>query len=66
VWWLGRWPTRPARRIWRSHGLQALQEAINRFAEETNASPRLFRWTRNPDQIIAAAKRGHQALHSLR
>jgi hypothetical protein len=47
------------------HSLVALQEAINRFVAEANADPRPFRWTRNPDQIIAAVKRGHQALRSL-
>jgi transposase len=47
------------------HSLVALQEAINRFVAETNADPRPFRWTKNPDAIIAAAKRGHQALDSI-
>jgi transposase len=47
------------------HSLVALQEAINRFVAETNADPRPFRWTKHPDAIIAAAKRGHQALDSL-
>lgn len=47
------------------HSLVALQEAINRFVAETNADPRPFRWTRDPDAIIAAAKRGHQALDSI-
>ncbi len=44
------------------HSLVALQAAINRFIEEANADPRPFRWTRDPDQIIAAVRRGHQAL----
>ena len=48
------------------HSLVALQEAINRFVEEVNADPRPFRWTKDPDAIIAAARRGHQTLASLR
>ena len=48
------------------HSLVALQAAINRFVAETNAAPRPFRWTEDPDGIIAAARRGHQALGSLR
>jgi transposase len=48
------------------HSLVALREAINRFIEETNAAPRPFRWTKDPDKIIAAARRGHQILESLR
>ena len=47
------------------HSLVALQEAINRFIAEANADPRPFCWTKDPDQIIAAARRGHQALDSL-
>ena len=42
-----------------------LQTAINRFLKEYNeigATP--FRWTADPDKIIAAVKRGHQALDS--
>jgi len=42
-----------------------LQAAINRFLAETNADPRPFRWTRDPDTIIAAVKRGHQVLDSI-
>ena len=44
------------------HSLVALQEAINRFVAKANADPRPFRWTKQPDHIIAAAKRGHQTL----
>ena len=47
------------------HSLVALQAAINRFIAEANADPRPFCWTKDPDQIIAAARRGHQALDSL-
>src|SRR5208282_4239560 len=39
-----------------------LQTAINRFLEETNDDPKPFVWTADPDQIIAAVKRGYQAL----
>ena len=42
-----------------------LQVAINRFVAETNADPKPFTWTANPDKIIAAVKRGHQALDSI-
>jgi hypothetical protein len=45
--------------------LVSLQEAINRFLRETNADPKPFRWTKNPDTIIAAVRRGHQALGSM-
>jgi len=34
-----------------------LQAAIKRFLAETNANPRPFRWTKEPDKIIAAVKR---------
>jgi len=39
-----------------------LQAAIKRFLAETNAHPRPFRWTKDPDKIFAAVKRGHQVL----
>jgi transposase len=42
-----------------------LQAAIKRFLAETNANPRRFRWTKDPDKIIAAVKRGHQVLDSI-
>jgi transposase len=42
-----------------------LQAAINRFVAETNDDPRPFIWTADPDKIIAAVKRGHQALDSI-
>ena len=41
-----------------------LQAAINRFIEEANHDPKPFVWTADPDKIIAAVKRGHQALDS--
>jgi transposase len=39
-----------------------LQATINRFVAETNQQPRPFVWTADPDQIIAAVRRGHQTL----
>src|SRR5215469_8106572 len=42
-----------------------LQAAINRFLAETNDNPKPFVWTADPDQIIAAVRRGYQALDSL-
>jgi transposase len=47
------------------HSLVSLQAAINRFVEHANTEPRPFRWTKDPDTIIAAVRRGHQALDSL-
>jgi hypothetical protein len=47
------------------HSLVSLQAAINRFFAEANADPRPFRRTKNPDKIIAAVRRGYQALDSL-
>ena len=42
-----------------------LQVAINRFLADTNDNPRPFTWTADPDRIIAAVRRGHQALDSI-
>jgi transposase len=42
-----------------------LQAAINRFVEETNASPKPFVWTAKPDAILAAVKRGRETLESI-
>ena len=47
------------------HSLVSLQEAINRFVAETNDHPRPFHWTKDPDKIIAAVRRGHQVLDSV-
>src|ERR1700751_5558037 len=41
-----------------------LQAAINRFLEEHNGAAKPFVWTKDPDQIITAVKRGHQMLDS--
>jgi len=42
-----------------------LQAAINLFLEEHNDEPKPFTWTADPDKIIAAVRRGHQALDSI-
>jgi hypothetical protein len=47
------------------HSLVDLQAAINRFVTETNENPKPFTWAADPDQIIAAVKRGHQPLDSF-
>ena len=46
------------------HSVVDLQAAINRFVAEHNDKPRPFTWTADPNKIIAAVKRGHQALDS--
>ncbi len=44
-----------------------LQSAINRFIAEHNATEsKPFRWTADPDQIVAARNRGFQTLSSDR
>ena len=48
------------------HSLADLQAAINRFVAEHNQNPAPFNWKAKPDDIIAAAKRGHQTLESIR
>jgi hypothetical protein len=35
-----------------------LEPAINRFLAETNAEPKPFTWTADPDKIIAAVQQG--------
>jgi transposase len=47
------------------HSLVALQTAINRFVETHNQEPKPFVWRADPNTIIAAAKRGYQALDSI-
>jgi transposase len=42
-----------------------LQAAINRFIDDANHEPKPFVWTADPDKIIAAINRGHQALDSI-
>lgn len=49
------------------HSLVDLQAAINRFIHEHNATEaKPFRWTADPDQIIAARHRGFHALDAAR
>jgi transposase len=43
----------------------ALQEAINHFLAAHNHDPKPFVWKADPEAIIAAAKRGYQALDSI-
>ena len=47
------------------HSLVSLQAAIRRFVADTNDNPVPFRWTKDPDSIIAAVRRGHQTLDSI-
>ena len=47
------------------HSLVSLQAAINRYVTLANDDPRPFRWTKDPDKIIAAVRRGHQVLDSI-
>jgi len=42
-----------------------LQAAIKRFLVEANDSPRPFHWTKDPNKIIAAVRRGHQTLEAI-
>ena len=35
---------------------------LSRFLDDTNANPKPFTWTKDPNKIIAAVKRGHQSL----
>jgi transposase len=47
------------------NGVVDLQAAINRFVADHNQQPKPFVWAADPDKIIAAATRGHQALESI-
>ncbi|TCU02931.1 hypothetical protein EV132_1525 [Rhizobium sullae] len=42
-----------------------LPGTINRFIKEHNQKPKPFIWRADPDAIIAAVKRGRQALESI-
>jgi hypothetical protein len=42
-----------------------LQAAINRFLQETNANPKPFVWTADPDAIIEKVRRGKPVLESI-
>src|SRR6478609_11406789 len=45
--------------------LRELKETIHRFLDHTNANPKPFTWTKDPNKIIAAVRRGHQVLDSI-
>jgi transposase len=45
--------------------LQELKDAVHRYLDDTNANPKPFIWTKDPNKIIAAVKRGHQMLDSI-
>jgi transposase len=45
--------------------VQELKHAIHNFIARTNDHPKPFIWTKDPDKIIAAVKRGHQVLDSI-
>jgi transposase len=45
--------------------LQELKDAIHQFLDDTNANPKPFTWTKDPNEIIAAVKPGHQVLDSI-
>jgi transposase len=45
--------------------LVELQAAINRFLAETNADPKPFVWTADPDHVIERVRRGNQALDAV-
>ena len=47
------------------HSIVDLQAAIKRFLEDHNDDPSPFVWTKDPDHIIAAVNRGHQALELI-
>lgn len=47
------------------HSVVDLQASINRFIKEHNQDPRPFIWRADPDEIIAAVRRGHQTLESI-
>jgi transposase len=54
---------RLTRGVFRS--VEELKNAIRRFLAENNEDPRPFQWTKNPKEIWAAVKRGHQVLDSI-
>jgi transposase len=55
------------RRLKRSvfRSVDDLKAAIDRFVAETNADPKPFIWTAKPARVLAAVKRGKQALESI-
>ena len=42
-----------------------LQVAISRFLADTNSTPKPFVWTADPNRVLAAVKRGKEALESI-
>ena len=42
-----------------------LEGAINRFVAQTNADPKPFVWTADPNRVLAAVKRGKEKLESI-
>ena len=53
---------RLARGVFQS--VEQLKEAIDRFLLENNNDPQPFQWTKKPNEILAAVRRGHQVLDS--
>ena len=47
------------------HSVEDLKAAINRFVAETNTNPQPFVSTADPRRVLAAVKRGKQALESV-
>ena len=45
--------------------VEELRAAIHRFLADTNQNPKPFTWTKDPNKVIAAVKRGHQVLDSI-
>jgi len=65
------WGLAPKRRTRRRlnrgvfRSLVDLQVAISRFLAETNSTPKPFVWTADPKRVLAAVKRGKEALESI-
>jgi transposase len=45
--------------------VEELKAVIHRFLADANQNPKPFTWTKDPNKIIAAVKRGHQLLDSI-
>jgi transposase len=43
-----------------------LEAAIQAYIDQTNAEPKPFVWTANPDHIIEKVRRGNQVLYQTR
>ena len=52
---------RPLEKRREARSVADLQAVINRFVDDHNAHSKPFEWVANPDKIIAAVRRGHQA-----